>query len=160
MKKRIIVAVSISALLIAAIICGVVVKRATAATEKQAGDGPFSHPFARVIMARVAHELDLTAAQQSAIKAIITNEFAAARPLFEKMAENRKQMLAATAGGQFDEAQVRALAEQQAQVVTELIVAKERAKAKVYQELTPEQRAKADQMLEHLGPPPGGPFSK
>ena len=160
MKKRIAVALSISALLIAGMICGVVAKRASAATEKQTDEGPLSHPFARVMMARVARELDLTDAQQSAIKAIITNEFAAARPLLDKMAENRKQMLAATAGGQFDEAQVRALATEQAQVITELIVAKERAKAKVYQELTPDQRTKADQMLERLGPHPGGPFHR
>ena len=59
-------------------------------------------------------------------------------------------MRTATAGGQFNEEQVRSLAANQAQTITELLVAKERVKAKVYAVLTPEQRKQADTMLERF----------
>ena len=72
-------------------------------------------------------------------------------PLMAQAAKNRQQLHEATANGKFDEAQVRTIAAQQAQTMSELIVAKERVKAKIYNEvLTPEQRSKADQMLQRI----------
>jgi protein CpxP len=113
-------------------------------------DGPLAHPFARRVFARVAFELKLTDAQQTEIKQIVGDELAAARPLFEKLRENRKRLLESSAGGQFDEARVRATASEQGQTLSELIVAKERAKAKIFNVLTPEQRARAEELLERF----------
>ena len=70
------------------------------------------------------------------------------------MDEQRKQLDAATANGQFDEAQVRALAGQQAQTMTELIVEHKRVDAKIYSVLTQEQRARFEQFRQPRGPRP------
>ncbi len=121
-----------------------------------AADGPLSHPFAQRIFARVATELNLNEAQQAQIKTIVNDEFANARPLLARLDENRRQLQAATADGQFDETQVRAIAAQQAQIMTELIVARERAKAKVFNVLTPDQRAKAREILAQIEEGRGG----
>ncbi|MGB7926462.1 MAG: Spy/CpxP family protein refolding chaperone [Pyrinomonadaceae bacterium] len=109
-----------------------------------AGEG--RHPFARRIMARIAERLGLTDAQKTEIKSIIVAERPAAEPLIRQLVATRKQLRDASSGGNFDEAEVRNLASRQAQTITELIVTRERVKSKIYNVLTPEQRAKADQM--------------
>ncbi|HWS99632.1 MAG TPA: Spy/CpxP family protein refolding chaperone [Pyrinomonadaceae bacterium] len=121
-------------------------------------DGPLAHPFARRVFARVASELKLTDAQQTEIKQIVGYELAGARPLFEKLKENRKQLREADAGGQFDEARVRAIAAEQGQTLSELIVARERAKAKILGILTPEQRERANELLEQFESRRNGPL--
>lgn len=109
-----------------------------------AGEG--RHPFARRIMARIADHLGLTDAQKTEIKSIISAERPTVEPLVRQLAATRKQLRNVSKDGKFDEAQVRGLASQQAQTITELIVAKERVKSKIYNVLTPEQRTKADKM--------------
>jgi Spy/CpxP family protein refolding chaperone len=67
--------------------------------------------------------------------------------LVQQFADEHKQMSSATVGGNFDEAQVHAIAGQQAQTIAQLLVEKERLVSKIYSNvLTPEQRTKADQM--------------
>lgn len=129
-----------------------------AAPANATDDRPLAHPFARRIFARVASELKLTDAQQTEIKAIIEDEMAGARPLFEKLKENREQLREAGAAGQFDEARVRSLATEQGQTLTELIVAKEHAKAKIFNVLTPEQRTRANELLERFEARRNGPM--
>ena len=107
--------------------------------------------FHERIAAHIARRLDLTDAQQAKVKSILEAERQNVAPLFAQAAKNRQQLHEATANGKFDEAQVRAIAAQQAQTMTELIVAKERVKAKIYNEvLTPEQRTKADQLMQRM----------
>lgn len=120
---------------------------------------PLAHPFARRVFARVASELKLTDAQQTEIKAIVRDELAGAHLLFEKLKENRMQMRAAASDGQFDEAQVRSIAAEQGQTLSELIVAKERAKARIFNVLTPEQRTRANELLEQFEARRNGPPS-
>ena len=72
-------------------------------------------------------------------------------PLLAEAAKNREQLHESTASGKFDEARVRSLAAQQAQTMTEMIVEKERVKARIYNEvLTAEQRTRADQLLQRM----------
>jgi periplasmic protein CpxP/Spy len=70
------------------------------------------------------------------------------------MASQRAQMLSVTQKGQFDAAQVRAIANQQGQTLANLIVARQELQSQIYNLLTPEQRTKFDQMqqrrLEHM----------
>jgi Spy/CpxP family protein refolding chaperone len=113
-------------------------------------DAPLSRPLAQSTFERVAAELDLSKTQQTEIKAIILDEFATVEPLLQKFYQSREQLEAATANGQFDEEEVHMIAAQQAQAITELIVAKERAKAKIFNVLTPDQRAKINEMLERM----------
>lgn len=100
----------------------------------------------------MARALDLTDAQKTQVKTIFENARAVSEPLHTKMDEVHKQLEAATANGQFDEAQVRALANQQAQIMADTIVEHERTKSKIYAILTPEQRVKADELHKHGGP--------
>ncbi len=95
--------------------------------------------------------LTLTDAQQTQMKSIFESAQGTHESISNKMDELRKQLEAATANGQFDETQVRTLANQQAQLMADQIVEHERVKSKIYAILTPEQRVKADEMHKHMG---------
>jgi Spy/CpxP family protein refolding chaperone len=95
---------------------------------------------------RMAAELGLTDQQKTQIQQILQNEKANVQPLREQLRNQHQQMLAATRGGAFDEPQVRTIANQQAQTQANLMVEREKVKAEIYKVLTPDQRAKADQL--------------
>ena len=106
-------------------------------------------------MGWIARKLDLSDAQKTQIQSMIQAERPNFEPLVKQLAATHQQMLAATRGGNFDEAQVRALANQQAQTLAELMVIRERVISKVYNTvLTADQKTKADalreQMFEHM----------
>ena len=103
---------------------------------------------------RLSQALGLTDAQTTELKPFLDTEHATIEGLRKTLDDAHQQIETATANGQFDEAQVRKLAGQQAQAMTELIVEQERVKAKIYNVLTPDQRAKAAQFHRHG---PGGP---
>ncbi len=95
----------------------------------------------------LAYRLQLTDAQKAEIKSMWQAEKPTAMPLIQQLADGRKQMLALTANGQFDEAKVRALANQQSQTLAQLIVEKTKLESQIYNKvLTPEQRTKAEEM--------------
>jgi Spy/CpxP family protein refolding chaperone len=118
---------------------------------RRGGPPPVEH-----FLAHMSEQLGLTEQQKTEVKTILTTEQTTVEPLIRQMDQNKQDLRAATKNGRFDEAQVRALATQQAQILTEMIVEKERSKAKIYNLLTEEQRTKADQMMERFeGPGPG-----
>lgn len=122
--------------------------------------GPFKHRIVGRIMEHIASELKLTEAQKTEIHGIFAAERQNVMPLVRQLHESKQQYDSANASGAFDEAKARAFAARQAQVITELIVAKERVKSKVYAVLTPEQRQKADSLharfAAHVGEQLGG----
>ncbi|SPF36524.1 exported hypothetical protein [Syntrophobacter sp. SbD1] len=93
-------------------------------------------------------ELNLTDAQKKEMFAIRLEERGKMKPIVEKLKAGREQ-LRALPKGQFDEVKVRAIAKGQADTIAELIVGKQRMKSRMYAVLTPEQRAKAEQMHEN-----------
>jgi protein CpxP len=95
-----------------------------------------------------AHRLDLTDAQQTQIKDIMAKEKPALKPLLQQLAQSHQQMRQLEESGTFDEAQVRALANQQSQTMAELIVQKARIKSEMLQVLTPDQKAKFKEMMD------------
>jgi len=106
-------------------------------------------------MGWIARKLDLSDAQKTQVQALIQAERPNFQPLVQQLAANHQQMLTATRGGTFDEAQVRTLANQQAQTLAQLMVIRERIIAKAYNTvLTPDQKTKADalrqQMVNHI----------
>ena len=115
-------------------------------------------PFGVPDIEHLAHALNLTEAQATELKPFLDSERATIDALVKKLEESHQQIAAATKDGHFDEAQVRTLATQQAQLQADLIVEHERMKAKVYSVLTPEQRVRAEQMHRHgpggMPPPP------
>ena len=92
-------------------------------------------------------KLNLTDAQKKEMFSIRLEERAKLKPLVQKLKAGRDQ-LHALPKGQFDEANVRAIAKGQADIITELIVEKQRMKSRIYAVLTQEQRAKVEQMHE------------
>ena len=102
-------------------------------------------------MGWIAHKLDLSDAQKTQIQSMIQAERPNFEPLVKQLAANHQQMLVATRGGSFDEAQVRTLANQQAQTLAELMVVRERVISKTYNTvLTPDQKTKADTLRQQM----------
>lgn len=135
-----------------------------AAAQRGPGDGGPPPPppphFGVPSIEHLTRELNLTDAQATELKAFLDTERPTIEGLTKKLEEAHKQLEESTANGHFDEAQVRALANQQSQTMADLIVEQERVKAKIYNTLTQEQRAKVEEMHKRLGPHgrrPGGP---
>lgn len=95
---------------------------------------------------KMAKELKLTATQQEQVKAIITADLEKSAPLMEKMAEKREQLFEAASAEKFDEAAVRTLAAQKAELEVEMTVSRAKIRNSINTVLTPEQRAKAESM--------------
>jgi Spy/CpxP family protein refolding chaperone len=145
MRNRVFVLASIVVLSIGATIFAAGHGSAVMGHFQHRGDGP-PPSFGPEMIDHMAGVLNLTDAQKSQLKTLLEAGQAAAEPIRQKMEDLHKQLESATVNGQFDEAQVRALATQLGQLTTETIVEHERIKAKCYSILTAEQRAKADEM--------------
>jgi periplasmic protein CpxP/Spy len=92
-------------------------------------------------------QLNLTDAQQTQIKGIMADEKTRIKPMMQQLRQNQ-QAEDANVNGSFDENQARTFANKQAQLMTDLIVEKERMRSQVYAVLTPEQRQKALQLMQ------------
>jgi len=102
-------------------------------------------------LAHMARKLDLTDAQQEQIKSMAKAEWPVVKPSLEKLARAQKQILAADQNGSYDEAKVRAIAEQQSETIADLLVEKERFISQVYANvLTADQRVKADALRQKM----------
>lgn len=97
-------------------------------------------------MKKMAKDLKLTAAQQEQVKAIITADREKSAPLMEQMEEKRKQLFEAAIAEKFDEAAVRTLAAQKAELEVEMAVSRAKIRNSINAILTPEQRAKRKKM--------------
>jgi protein CpxP len=126
-------------------------------TAKPDHRGPGDH-----LLSYYTDVLDLTDAQQTQIKAIMTKEKPTIAPLMQQLGQTHSQMRQLEESATFDEAKVRALASQQAQTMIDLAVEKARMKNEMYQLLTPDQKAKLQtvetrhqqRMLNHEGGAP------
>jgi len=96
----------------------------------------------------MAKHLNLTDEQKAEIRKILEAERELMKPVHEQLRENRQALNEVTKDGQFNEAQVTKLAEQQGDLVAQTIVSRERVQAQIWQLLTPEQREKASQVRE------------
>jgi Spy/CpxP family protein refolding chaperone len=122
-------------------------------------DGPPPPPpFGVPDVEHLTKALGLSEAQANELKPFLESERATLDSLMQKAGDTHRQIMEATRDGKFDEAQVRALANQHAAAQADLIVEQERVKAKIYNTLTAEQRTKAEQLHRH-GPhgEPGRP---
>jgi protein CpxP len=145
MRNRIFVLASIVALIIGAMIFALGKSDVVMAHFQHGGGGP-RHEFGPEMLDHIARELNLNESQKGQIKLLLESGHATATALHQKMDDVHKQIESATANGQFDEAQVRALATQQGQLTAEMIVEHERIKSKIFSLLTPEQRVKAEEL--------------
>ena len=114
------------------------------------GGGPGKHcngdgPHVEQRLERMSAHLDLTEEQRAQVQAIMNERLEKAAPLREQMMEIRGEMRQATAGGNFDEAQVREIAARKAKIQEEMTVAHAEARSRIQAVLTPEQQAKMGQ---------------
>ncbi|HWC15887.1 MAG TPA: Spy/CpxP family protein refolding chaperone, partial [Terriglobales bacterium] len=108
--------------------------------------GPAGFPAAYI-----AHELNLSDAQKTQIKALWAAERPTVAPLLRQVLDGCNEMASANANGAFEETKTRAIADKQATTVSQLLVERQRLISKIYSDvLTPEQRLKADQLRERM----------
>lgn len=102
------------------------------------------HEFGRhrgAMMEFFGDYLNLSDAQRAQMKTILHKDFAAMKPLMQQERQIRQQ-LRQYEEGTFDEAKVRALANQGVQAKVELTVQHARTRNEMFQVLTPDQQAK------------------
>jgi protein CpxP len=99
------------------------------------------------MLKHMTRELNLTETQQAQIKTILADERTRTQPLRQQLRQNEQAQNAAV-NGNFDETQARAFAGKQAQIMSELMVEKQRTKSQIYSVLTPDQRQKALQLMQ------------
>ena len=150
MRNKILVIAGIAALVIGATIFALA-QGHPGMGEKMRGGGP------QDMVEHISRELNLTDAQKEQVKALLEAQRTTEEERHAKLDDIRKQIGAATANGQFDEAQVRTLASQQSQLMADEMVDHLRLHSKIYGLLTAEQRTKADQMMKMHGEPRFGP---
>lgn len=124
---------------------------ATAVTQSagvtQGPAGPRGH-HSGWMLRRMTRELNLTDAQQTQIKSILQAQKAKTQPIREQLRQNRLSQNNGTTTGAFDEAQTRAFANKQAQLMSDLMVERARTKSQISAVLTPDQRQKAQQLMQ------------
>jgi len=149
MKNRILIGAGVAALMIATTVFVV----AQGGPGGSHGGGP--RGGGPDMLEHISRALNLTEAQKTQAKAIMDAQQTASEATHAKLDEIHKQIEAATADGQFDEAQIRALANQSSQLMADEMVEHIRAHSKLFALLTPEQKVKAKEMHKMMGP--GGP---
>jgi len=115
------------------------------------GGGPFGEfGNGAPLLGYIARHLDLTDEQKAEVKKIAEAERAMMQPIHEQMRKNRTALQEATKDGQFNETEVTQLAQEQGQLMAQMIVSRERVKSQVYKILTPEQREKLAEVGDRL----------
>ncbi len=103
-----------------------------------------AHPRA----GRMFQTLNLTDAQKQQTKTLMQQAKQNAQPLMTQLRTNRQALAAAVKAN--DVAQIHSLAAQQGNLQGQLLGIRSEARAKVYALLTPEQKAKADELREKV----------
>ena len=118
----------------------------TPKTESQSKARPFARgPWAHE---RMMNQLNLTAAQKAQAKTIFETARQNAKPLRDQLMQNHQSLWAAVKAN--DTAQIQKLSTEQGNLHGQLAANRSLAMAQFYQILTPEQRAKADQMHQNM----------
>ncbi len=118
----------------------------------------------------ITQALGLTETQRTKIEGIMQSERDKSTSLRQKLDDTWKQLRQAEQAAKFDEKEVRTIATNQAQLITEMTVVRVRTQNQIHSLLTPEQRAIAKKLRPpmeehgpgHLPPPPGknGPWCR
>ena len=128
--------------LLAVVLSAALATAAFSQTVVKTGMGHHGGGFSARMLGFYSDYLDLTDAQQAQMKDILTKEKPTIRPLIQQLAQGHQQMRQLEQAGTFDETKVRAVASQQTQAMTELLVQKARIKSELMAVLTPDQKDK------------------
>lgn len=140
----------------AALAAGIAFAQAPTAPAQPASS---NEPFARRAAARhrLLEELNLTDAQREQLRSIFQQAKQSAQPVRQQLKQNREALAAAVKAN--DTAQIPRLSQAEGNLMGQLITIRSEAKAKFYNTLTPEQRAKADQIHQMIRQRMGQPHS-
>ena len=131
------------------IVTAIVLAVAAGLTASVYAQGPhqgFGHRRGEMLQ-QMTKELNLSETQQGQIRNILADERSRTKPLREKLRQNREAEVVKI-DGSFDATLVRAFANNQAQIMRDLIIEKEKTKSQIYSVLTPDQRQKALQFIQ------------
>lgn len=131
--------------IVTAILLAVAAGLATSVFAQGPGHG-FGHKHGGMLR-HMTKVLNLTEAQQTQIKSIMNDSRTRTKPLMQQLRQNR-QAADTNMNGTFDEAQARTFANKQSQIMSNLIVERQRTKSQIYSVLTPDQRQKALQLMQ------------
>jgi Spy/CpxP family protein refolding chaperone len=115
-----------------------------AATQAANGHGMWAGRHGRRL-AFIASYLDMTDAQKAQAKTILQDSRTAGQPLFSQLKQGRQAMIAAIKANK-PEADLKAIADAQAPVMSQLAVQKALTGEKLWALLTPDQQAKAEKL--------------
>jgi Spy/CpxP family protein refolding chaperone len=146
-----------------AVLLGTAVGRSQSTADTPTPKHVHAHQFGGM-MGFFPRSLNLTDAQHEQIKGIMQKERGTMKPLFQQSHQIELQ-LRQFSEGTFDEAKVRTLATQKAQVESELTVQKTRIHNELFQVLTADQQAKMKEieanrearMQQHMQNAPAAP---
>jgi periplasmic protein CpxP/Spy len=125
---------------VAAVAGGMIFAQTQTAPHRGEGRGAIVHQ-------RMMQALNLTDAQKEQAKAIFQQAKQSAQPLRAQLQQDRQSMTAAAKTN--NTAQIQQLANDEGKLLSQLIVIRTEARSKFYNTLTPEQRAKADQLQQN-----------
>jgi Spy/CpxP family protein refolding chaperone len=112
------------------------------------GNGATMMPRRARARRRMLQALNLTDAQKAQAKTIFQQARQSNQPLRQQLQQNRAALSAAVKAG--DSAQIQQLAAAQGQIVGKMTAVRTQAMANLYATLTPDQRAKADQIQQRI----------
>jgi periplasmic protein CpxP/Spy len=99
------------------------------------------------LLGTVGDYLDLTDAQRTQIKQIMTKDKSTMGPLWQQERQSHQAMKELIMSGSFDEAKAQSIAQQAAQVQSQLMVEHARTASQAYAVLTAEQKTKLAQFM-------------
>jgi|ERR1051326_7992544 Spy/CpxP family protein refolding chaperone len=114
------------------------------ATQSHAGEANQTVQPRRQFRRRMMEQLNLTDVQKQQAKTIFQQARQNAEPLRAQLKQNREALAAAVKAN--DQAKIDSLAGEQGRLAGKLVAIRAESQAKFYGILTPDQRAKADQM--------------
>ncbi len=95
--------------------------------------------------------LDLTEEQKNQFATLLNQQWQEKQQLRDEMRASRDEMREAQSAANFNETDFRAKAAKQAELKTEMMVARAKTKQQIYALLTPEQQEKADTLRGMMG---------
>jgi Spy/CpxP family protein refolding chaperone len=107
------------------------------------------------VFAPITNQLNLTNEQKFRIVSIVTGTIFQADPLMDQLGDLDDQINEVTLAYPLDENRIRRLSTQQAEVMGQIIAIKARARARMYQLLTPPQRALVAEQIRAKAPAEG-----
>jgi len=133
---------------VAALAAGMAFAQATAPATPQPAAGTTAKNPRAVLRHRMLKALNLTTAQKQQAKAIFQQTRQNVQPIAQQAKQNRAALAAAVKAN--DTAQIQQLATQQGNLQGQVLVMRSESMAKFYATLTPDQRAKAQQIQQKI----------